>query len=629
VAKGAPFKLRNPLSNLFSGQTQKKHRQYIEKTYQQLNKTTDKIVDYLSVFSPKKLGLVTILDNVYSEITTFLNKLVNLSDSLQPLSQHDISKSLASNAIAFGFNELEITGSGTKKFGGILQTKGYNKLPEEALNKLLMLPHNLIITQVLNFISQKSAAQYYHNQHYLLQISNSEKLIKEFDIDGIIEREDTLPTSFCNVQTTVTVSADSKTDLNWAISNVVSALLEIGIVTYRTDIKLEQIYWSQLPGNYQFICNVTPVKIENSGQFLILSETGFSSKESEHALSIKFKDNADALYSFKLEAANNEHLMIIGKHTSYLNAITNLIVSQTNKAKIVYIDHQRSANILIKALGGDYFIIDPENNTQGLKLNPLKINDNDFLKKFLKFLLIANKRTNKQNISKIEQMAEKISKEKMHQISKLKEYTQNIEIKTEYEKFLAIFSDQEDNFPSSQVFGIDISKISAIPGLLLPIMHYIMHMIETSNDNKIVVINLPLQQILQVRSNLKNWLQQMQARNSIVIFVDEAPQSSAAQLLPSIPNKIFLPDLESSKTYKYCNIPEKEVGLLRDKSGGYFVLQQQDNFSTIQCNLEKIKAKHILSGETSKIKIMEEVISELGDDPKKWLPTFYEKVNHN
>ena len=525
---------------------------------------------------------------------------------------------------------LRSQGPDTKKFGAVLQTKSYNKLPEEALNKLLKLPQNLIITQALNFINQKSAAKYYHNQHYLLQISNSEELIKEFGIDEIIEKEDVLPTSFCNAQTTITVSADSKTDLGWAAHKVVSTLSELGIVTYRTDIKLEQTYWSQLPANYQFICDVTPIKTENAGQFLILSETDFSSAaKSEHASSIKFKDNADVAYSFSLEARNNEHTMIIGKHQAYQSAITNLIASQASKTKIIYIDQKRSANILVKALGGDYFVIDPENNTHGFKLNPLKIKDDNFLKEFLRFLLIANKKTSKQNISKIEQMATKISEEKIHQLSRIKDYTQDIEIKTEYEKFSAIFSDQEDNFPNGEIFGIDISKISAIPELLLPILHYIIYMIEMNDNDKILIINLPLKQILQVRSNLKDWLQQMQTKNSIVIFVDKALQSSTAQALSSIPNKIFLPDPEPSKAYKYCDLPEKELGLLRSKSRDYFLLQRQDYFKVIQCNLEKIKAKNILSGQESKIKIMEEVISELGDDPEKWLPAFYEKANHS
>ncbi|MBY0408199.1 MAG: hypothetical protein K2Q01_10950, partial [Rickettsiales bacterium] len=185
----------------------------------------------------------------YSEPMEFLGTLLNLRAEQVLLPQLDMSVALPSTNQTFGFNALETkTENGKRRFAAILSLKQYREVPSETIDRLLQAPMEFIVTQAFHFIPHTGALKQYKEQKELFDFSGDAYCIGASGIQDMMASQSEKPTDFGEHQTTVMVLCDELKQLDGEISKVQAAFAELGLITIREDIKLEEVFWSQLPG---------------------------------------------------------------------------------------------------------------------------------------------------------------------------------------------------------------------------------------------------------------------------------------------------------------------------------------------------------------------------------------------
>jgi type IV secretion system protein VirB4 len=120
----------------------------------------------------------------------------------------------------------------------------------------------------------------------------------------------------------------------------------------------------------------------------------------------------------------------------------------------------------------------------------------------------------------------------------------------------------------------------------------------------------------------------------LVLVTQQPEQAMSSPLFPLIRSqtatKIFLPDPEAEyESYKRVNLTEKEFAELKKlgKASRTFLIKQSNQSAFATLDLYGFDDElAVLSGSTDNIRIMEQTIAEVGDDPDAWLAPFQERV---
>jgi type IV secretion system protein VirB4 len=134
---------------------------------------------------------------------------------------------------------------------------------------------------------------------------------------------------------------------------------------------------------------------------------------------------------------------------------------------------------------------------------------------------------------------------------------------------------------------------------------------------------------------IKDWLKVLRKLNTFVIFatqsVEDATKSQISDtLIQQTATQIFLPNLKATDVYRSAfMLSQREFLLIKttDPSSRYFLIKQGTNAVIAKINLSGMdNIINVLSARAETIVVLDKIIKKHGDDPKKWLPVFYEEV---
>jgi type IV secretion system protein VirB4 len=641
------------------------HERYLEASYEQLKNTVDAMLNTLSHYGARRLGIIENHLGVFSEPLKFFGKIIHLEEADKPLPVTDLSHYLATHRIAFGNNAIEVLGKKGKNFSAILSIKEYHEIPSIALDNFLQLPQQFIITQTLDFINSKKALSSFKYQDYILTVSGDEMLRKLSGMDDIISNNTGSIADYGEQQLTIMIIEEDIKRLDSTIKQLVDELSRVGILAIREDLALEDCFWSQLPANFSFITRKSPIDTARIGGLASLHNFPAGKRFDNHwgAAVTVFRTANGTPYFFNFHDEDNGHTVIVGPSKSGKTVLMNFLVSEARhlSTRLFFIDQRRAAKVLINTFGGKYIITSPTAEDPPHRFNPLLLEDiplnRSFLEDWLEYLVTKrgdpasneDKEIIKQAVVSLYQLPP--AERRLSQILHLFGSDDSAAVEGSLRerlakwhgngKFASLFDNDSDDFPADQpIWGIGISQIISDPAYLLaPVVSYYLHRILLALDGTPTMV--VIDHAWSVLDNqifapmLGEWLDYLRAHNAMVIFATEMALSSTKNMIThtimeKAATQIFLPNHDAADNYKLFDLSDNELSMLRSMSSlsRNFMLKQGNNAIIGELNLIGMDTMlTVLSGSDDSSAVMDAVKEETGNDPEEWVPAFYEKIS--
>lgn len=654
------------LRSVFFSALKKRHDQFLLQANAELTEAVDGMLKTLSTFGAKRLKIVETKDGFFSEQLRFFGKILNLTEAPIPVPIRDLSEYLATSAIAFGFNTMEVRSRVGKHFGAMFTIKEAREIPGVALDTFLQLSQEFIITQTIDFINCKQALKEFKKQHYILQVSGSEDFSDAIGLSDVVESDTGSNTDFGNSQATIFLISHSIQQLENDTHQATEALKRIGIIATRRDLRMEECFWAQLPGNFAHLSRRKPINTKRAGALASLYNfpAGNRSGNLWGPAVTAFHTAGGTPYFFNFHKGNNGNTTILGPFGSGKTVLMNFLVSESRKfnCRLFFFDQLRASKVFIRSLGGFYTIIKPHEKNREYAFNPFHAEDTPKERAFLKQWIIyvaeaGGIKASPPERDHLEKLVDYVCSlpVEQRQLSKMAGHFGNNGL-ISLEKRMApwhgageyahIFDNQGGDITSfrEMMYGFGMSFVIQDQAALGPVLSYLFHRVEMSLDGTPTMIvldeawnliNNPL-----FAPGIENWLERMKENNAMVIFASENIKNAShselsSQIADKIATQIFLPNPnadDSSVAYKNVwGLGEEEFMMLAamNKDKRQFMLRQGETSIVASLDLSGMKELDVLSGSDKTVMIMDEVIAKVGSNPEDWVPAFYEKMRES
>jgi type IV secretion system protein VirB4 len=314
----------------------------------------------------------------FSEPMEFLGLLVNLESTSLPLPEQDIASALHTHTITFGYNGLESRSeNGHKRFGALLTLKHYHEAPAETLDRALQAPCEMIISQSFSFVPARKALKFYKAQKEIFDISGDYDSIRTTGLETIIASDKKRLFDYGEEQTSVMVLVDEYKQLEPEITQVIHNFGKLGMTLVREDIMLEDAYWAQLPGNFEFVRRKDIEPTINFGGLARLNRfpTGTHVRNHWGESLVVLPTQVNSPYFFNFHVGDNGHTALLDFNAFNDHAAQELayfLLTQALKynGRLVVFDRASSARLWFDKLDAPYHYAEPK---RPLALNPFSL----------------------------------------------------------------------------------------------------------------------------------------------------------------------------------------------------------------------------------------------------------------
>lgn len=377
---------------------------YINETSKELHNITRNLLKGLKSYGAKRLKIVKGKDKrYYSEISSFLGKIINLKEERFLVSPLDMSTSLINSETTFGFNTIKTNCLKRDKksnvmYSGILTIKEYHNVSTKAIDLFLQQEHEYIVTETFDYVNHKKVQKSYEEQRNLYEISEDDKLLKLSGLEDILSTDLPLNIAYGEHQIIILILENSPKKLERSMIDTVMAFQDLGVVIIREDVFMEDCYWSQLPANFEFCKRMSSVASKYIAGYASLYNfpAGKKSNNLWGEFVALFYTSYYTPYFFNFHIEDNGHSFIIGPYGSGKTVLLNFLISQSMKfnPRIFFFDQNKMSQIFITALEGSYNVMARSEDQQDLRFNPLQLpdtkNNRSFLKKWFSYLITKN-----------------------------------------------------------------------------------------------------------------------------------------------------------------------------------------------------------------------------------------------
>ena len=610
---------------------------YIEVAHEELNRTvSDMIASIGEHFNAVRLGLtervppqedIAVTQPIfYSEPMEFLGLLLNLRTEPFALPQMDLSEALCTTSLTLGFNALETKNTeGKRRFAAILTLKQYREVPSETMDRLLQAPMEFVVSQAFHFIPHAGALQQYREQKEMFDISGDDYCIAASGIEDMMSSQSERPTDFGEHQTSIMVLADEFKQLDGEIAKVQSAFAELGLITIREDIKLEECFWAQMPGNFVFIRRRDTINTSRVGGFCRLNRYPGGTANGNHwgeAVTM-IPTMVGSPYFFNFHHQDNGHtaLMDFNSFNDHTGSILlNFLLTESRKyeGKLYVFDRNRSADLLFQKLGGQYHnfpVLSRVPDQKPLQLNPFLLADSkrnrSFLLAWLTLLISPNVTlpdTQKDVLrSGIDALYNADAGQRHMDAFVQHVAEQNMPLAKAFSKwhgegiYAGMFDAAQEALDLRDLMhAFDMTPAVKNKECLVPLFSYLLHRIITEVDGRPTII--VLHEALDLLSNdfiaprLESLMEMLQENNAIMIFTTSKPLPFAKAPLAEIILKhcathLYLPDdVRHNYAVAELGISEYESQQMErmERQRGEFLLKQNNESIALRANLKEL-----------------------------------------
>ena len=632
---------------------------YMREAYDELDEMTTRILSGFSSYGARVLGLTETENGVYSEVLEFLGRIANCNFT-QPMviPTMDISHYIPISRLFFGKRSIEARHPNETRYAGLVSIKEYRPSTHAGVfDGFMQMPFELIISQSFSFIDRMIAISSMQLQQRRLVQSEDVAVSQVQEIDEALDSAMSGEFAFGNHHMTVLCIADNIKTLENELSMAVVELSNSGITGVREKMNMEPAYWSQLPGNTDFMARRSIVNTLNVASFASFHNYPSGKRTGNHwgnAVTV-FNTVSGTPFFFNFHIRDVGHSMIVGPTGSGKTVLLNFLCAQAQKfmPRLFFFDKDRGAEIFIRAIEGKYMTPDVAKESG---FNPFQLKDTSenrsFLVEFLKALVSANGEiVTAEDLDKINEAVignYKLSFEqrRLRNIAPFMglggpgSLAGRLSMWHSDGSHSKLFDNPEDviDFSFDRIFGIEMTSILRDKYSIGPVLLYLFHRISASLDGSPTMIVLDEAWALIdnpiFAPKIKDWLKVLRKLNTFVVFatqsVEDASKSEISDtLVQQTATQIFLPNLKATSAYRdVFMLSEREFSLVKttDPGSRFFLLKQDNDGVIARIDLSGMDdIIRVLSGRIETVALLDEIIEEVGSKPKDWLDIFYEK----
>ncbi len=657
--KGAA-KLENIFNKLESSANKEAEAIQLREMHKELKEAIYRVLATFKDYGARTLTTVATPHGPHSELLEFLGRLVNAGDTQKMLVPTlDLASYLPVNRLYFGSRAIEVRSASGTRYAGIVSIKEYSPATAAGImDAFLQLPIELIISQSFQFENRQTNIGSMQLQQRRMKQAQDVALSQVHEIDTALDMAMSGHIAFGHHHLTVMCMEDSLNALEGAISMIIAEMVNVGINPTREKLILEQCFWAQLPGNFDFIGRKSKINTLNIAGFAAMHNypTGRVSGNHWGDAVTMFDTTSGTPYFFNFHLRDVGHTTIIGPTGAGKTVLMNFLCAQARKfnCRMFLFDKDRGAEIFVRALNGKYTDIDP---SRPCHFNPLQLDDTMENRTFIAEWLSALVSTNDETVTAEDIEAINRAIDGNYKLKKQDRVLHNIapffglegpgtlanRLKQWHSggRYAEIFDHVEDiiDFHADTVFGFEMGNVLANKTTLIPVLLYLFHRIQLSLDGTPNMIVLDEAWALidnrVFAAKIKDWLKTLRKLNGMVVFatqsVEDAVNSGISDtLIQQTATQIFLPNPKATDAYrKAFMLSEREFNLLKTTDPGtrYFLVKQGRDVVIARIDLSGMDdAIAVLSGRAETVGLLDQIRREVGDDPEAWLPVFAKRV---
>lgn len=666
VRKGVDVK-KNTISKMMSflsDSDDKEWKKRLWEIYEQLEEATSRVVNSLREYDPRILGIEQYKNRSYSEIAEFFGKIINCGNESKYLfTPYNMNSNLANQRLYFGSRAIEAKlQNGKNKFAGIVSIKEYGpKTWPGMLDSFLKMPFEFVITQSFQFANRQASINKMQLQQNRMIQSGDKAVSQIAEISEALDKAMGGEIAFGTHHLTIMCLADDAKELENVLSMSVVELTNTGGIGIRERVNMEPAFWAQLPGNFDFVVRSSTINTVNLASFNSLHNypTGKAKKNHWGDAVTVLDTTSGTPYYFNFHLRDVGHTTIIGPTGAGKTVMMNFLCAQAQKFKcrLFFFDKDRGAEIFIRALNGNYTIIDP---AKACNFNPLLLPDTGenrtFLLDWLKQLVSVNgEKITAEDVAmlttaingnyKLDKANRKLSNiVPFLGLEGVGSLASRIAMWHSNGSHAKIFDNSTDiiDFDEATVFGFEMAELLKDKASLGPVLSYIFHKINLSLDGTPSMIVLDEAWALIdnpiFAPKIKDWLKVLRKLNTFVIFatqsVEDASKSAISDtLIQQTATQIFLPNLKATEVYKTAfMLSDREYQLIKttDPGSRFFLIKQGNSAVIARIDLSNmLDVVNVLSGRADTVIILDEVRKQYGDNPEVWLPHFNNRIKES
>jgi type IV secretion system protein VirB4 len=386
-----------------------------------------------------------------------------------------------------------------------------------------------------------------------------------------------------------------------------------------------------------------------------------------------FVSSAGSPYYFSLHASDPSdpdggsrkdtgHTLICGPTGSGKTVFVGFLITLLSRqgATQVVFDKDRGLEILVRALGGEYL---PLKNGMPTGFNPLQLPVNpgnvEFLKAWLRLLCGAQAGPVKEAADLDQALKGTLALQpEARRLSRLIEFLDPTDPEGLHARlarwcttcrgdYAWAFDNVVDSvigrLDGKPIIGFDVTEFLDHPLTRAPITSYLFHLVRQLLDGRRLVCWMDeFWRLLAdpafetfAKDGPKTW----RKLNAVMCLATQSPSDVldspiSRTLIEQTPTKVFFPNADANfREYTQgFGLTEREFRLIKDRlePGSRMFLVKQSHHSVVcRLDLKDFTAElSVISGRSSEVKRMQEIIEQLGADPKDWLPRFLSEYLH-
>jgi type IV secretion system protein VirB4 len=626
-----------------------------------LDELSNRVLNTFRDYDAKVLSVEHTQEGNYCRILEFLGTLVNCGQSSPMLvPKGNIDKYIPTHRLFFGSKSMEAKGPRATKYAGIVTIAEYGPTTSSGVfDAFLQLPFEFVISQSFSFSNRTVAISSMQMQQNRMIQSGDKAVSQIAEINLALDMAMSGDIAFGQHHFSLLCVADDVKELENVLSMAAVELANCGMQAVREKVNLEPSYWGQLPGNNEYIIRRSTINTLNLAGFAAMHNYPLGKINGNHwgEFVTVLETTSGTPFFFNFHVRDVGHSLIIGPTGAGKTVLMNFLCAQAQKFKcrMYFFDKDRGAEIFIRALAGVYTVIDPG---KPCGFNPLQLPDTGenrtFMLEWLRLLVTVNGETlTAEDMKLLTQAIDgnfKLDK-KDRKLSNVVAFlgidgpgtlAGRIAMWHSKGSHARIFDNEEDtiDLDNARVFGFEMAELLKDPISLGPVLLYVFHKINISLDGTPTMIVLDEAWALidnpVFAPRIKDWLKVLRKLNTFVIFatqsVEDAVKSQISDtLIQQTATQIFLPNLKASEVYKTgFMLSQREYDIIKttDPSSRYFVVKQGINSVVARINLSGMtNIINVLSGRTSTVMLLNELMQKYGDNPEKWLVKFYEEAS--
>lgn len=641
-------------------------QQYLFKRHKELNDVTSKIVNTLSDYNPHVLALYTKNDIKFSEPLEFISQLINFQGFSVPVAIADASIALLRKRLFFnhraGVVEMRAADS-SKKFAAVLSIKAYQPVTYPGmLDELSMLKIEYVITQSFRFYDRQVAKTKLRDQQSDMMQSKDESIKQTDQIDEAFDETASGEVGYGKHHFTLVCYADTQEELNKHIATIVSRFSDIDIACVREDAASECGFWAQLPGNFGYIVRAADISTKNMASFASLHNCLPGKMHGNHwgdAVTV-FETLSGSPYYFNFHYKDVGNFLIFGSMGSGKTVLVGFLILQSMKfgGKRIIFDKDRGLEIMVRAMGGVYATIKPGVATG---LNPCQLEDTPENRKFLsslfkKILSPSGEVLTEQDVEILENAVEGLyrlekSERQFCHLASFFGAKKKDSLRSRFDQWHSggthawLFDNSMDTLSlGTDVIGFDLSHILSDESCKTPALMYLVYRVEKVLEGHRGMIffdegwNALNDEYFQQLMN--DWSRTPRKKNNIFGLATQVANDTANSAISKSINessfcKIFFPNSSADRAVymESFGLSQHEYDLIKTLPDDqhYFLLNHGRSMNkqsvVIRANLSGME-DHIciISAREESLKVMDEILAEVGNDPNVWLPIFKRRM---